>query len=164
MGNKTQEVSQDYDKTIRELKSTPISKRQISPPKQYRPKIPEGWYQARIIGYETSSFIKQGKLLLYFEITEGPHIGVPIFMAFEVVLTGPPGINGRFNLKGPRSKLAKFLYRFNDMGFDDDIPAIDQLSKIPWSICIKNPEHDYQGEFIPEDARYSKVEIALPSR
>ena len=44
--------------------------------------IPNGIYQAVVIGYEKAEFYRQEKLYLWFQIVEGAHTGKQVFMAF----------------------------------------------------------------------------------
>ena len=62
-------------------------------------RIPDGDYSARYLGHETAFLFNSGKIILRFQIVEGPHSSVRLTRPYRAKrLLGRPAKSGQFEL------------------------------------------------------------------
>lgn len=131
-----------------------------------RNRAPDGSYKARLVHHITRDGRFDPKVEMIFRIDDpnsplhGKEFGE--FFAVEKVIK-PAGPNGSYVPKGYGSKLAKFLSRCKEiLGVDEDL-SIELLCKTSWVITLVSPTLDADKKLIPEGARYSIIQEAIPT-
>lgn len=133
-----------------------------------RPRVPDGKYRARLAGHRTFHFAGAPKVEFIYEIlgtpdNKGARGTVGLFFPVQKI-SSPEGMNGRYEPKGKRSKLARFLGRWLEaLGIDGPVSMSD-LALHDWMITTETPTLDSNKKPIPESDRYSQVADAYPVR
>jgi len=131
-----------------------------------RNRAPDETYKARLVHHITRDGRYDPKVEMIFRIDDptspihGKEFG--IFFPVEQVIK-PAGPSGEYIPKGYSSKLAKFLRRCKEvLGVDGDL-SIELLCKTSWVITLVSPTLDADKKPIPEEARYSIIQEAIPT-
>jgi hypothetical protein len=127
-----------------------------------RPRLPDGDYQAIFIGHRTTNFYGPRVELIFGLIVPGE--SPRRFGMFLSVGAVPPpiGNNGRFLLKGPRSKFAKLLCSVTELLEVGEPPTLQRFAELKWTVTLESPERDSDGNPIPSEMRYSVIARAIP--
>lgn len=130
--------------------------------------IPEGEYQAKFTGHDTTRVFNTPKVFLHFEIVEpGDHLGRKLFRAYRVsaILDKPRAgevavRDGKFKLKS-RSSLFEMLCRVLDIQARTDRISLRDLKNHVFKVRVRTVSTNYKGKPLPAFLHYSVVDDVL---
>lgn len=130
--------------------------------------IPEGEYQAKFTGHDTSYVFKTPKAFLHFEIVDpGEYCGAELFRAYRVAALidkprqGESSVrNGKFKLKA-RSSLFEMLCRVLDIQTRPDRISVRDLKNHVLKIKVRTVTTNYRGKPLPGFLQYSTVDEVM---
>ena len=131
----------------------------------HKPMIPEGEYLARYLWHDTAVlFAKAHKVVLHFEICEGPHTGTRLTRYYRVKqLIGKSGRNGKFKLAAG-GDLYRTLARLQDVRTRPDRISLRPLRTIFLRVGVRTVDRDRDNKSLSEGARYSVIKTVADGR
>ena len=125
----------------------------------YKPRVPDGEYQAVMLGHNTAYIFRTAKVFLRFQIIDtGPHFGVELFKAYRVAkLRSKPGPNGQISLR-PNNELFVDIVRLLHIRQRPDRVSLHDLKNRGWKIKTRTVTTDYKQRPLPEWLHYSVVD------
>ncbi len=124
-------------------------------------RVPNGDYSCKYLGHETALLFNSGKIILKFEVMDGPHTGLRLIKPYRAKkLIGRPAKGGRFEL-GRSSELLRDVVRLNDLKVRPDRLSLHFLTRRLWTVRTRTVEKDYKQRPIPEPLMYSVIDLIV---
>lgn len=127
----------------------------------FKERVPDGWYCAKFLGWDTRLMFKQPKVFLKFEIVEhGEYFdkGIQLLRPYRVRRAEKPiGEHGRFVLHAG-GDLYRMLVRVLDVRLRTDRITLRPLRHLPLRILTRTVTMDRDHRDLSELAQYSIVD------